>query len=264
MNQLKLKVTAGINSCAVNKTLQLLYNIQYDYERVNKEYELYNYIYNYVDYKWKRSFLKELREVCSLICLGSLSQSLAAEYWKVLWHVAVFALGKFSKVEPRKHLLCILLRLGKYATNFSGHCWFWPIFKINIKRRKSLRLYNNKRPNLFPIVWGHVLLFDLSMQCIVLYYPYWQYIDLFILKGIYFFQPKVVEKKLRTVISFAFFFREGQIILDFPGCTTISSSINHLSVPTGHRLHILSPRRYHCWRNGFLYRQRKANNLSFW
>ena len=37
MNQLKLKVTAGINSCAVNKTLQLLYNIQYDYERVNKK-----------------------------------------------------------------------------------------------------------------------------------------------------------------------------------------------------------------------------------
>ena len=29
MNQLKLKVTAGINSCTVNKTLQLLYNIQY-------------------------------------------------------------------------------------------------------------------------------------------------------------------------------------------------------------------------------------------
>ena len=41
MNKLKLKVTAGINSCAVNKALQLLYNIQYDYERVNREYELW-------------------------------------------------------------------------------------------------------------------------------------------------------------------------------------------------------------------------------
>ena len=81
MNQLKLKVTAGINSCAVNKTLQLLYNIQYDYERVNKEYELYNYIYNYVDYKWKRSFLKELREVSSLICLGSLGSKGTEKYF---------------------------------------------------------------------------------------------------------------------------------------------------------------------------------------
>ena len=46
-------------------------------------------------------FLKELREVCSLICLGSLFQSLAAEYWKVLWPEAVLVLDKFSKVESQ-------------------------------------------------------------------------------------------------------------------------------------------------------------------